>query len=574
MKLTLRQKLGFSFAVLIVITTIMLGIFTYSEAKKIVLHEIRFNNEMSLSNVNDYYLKNFMAEMAYVVDTWAHRPEIVNYKNAPGQSKMVRSVPDSFAPTTEAWMGYLTGNPDIAWLYLGVEEDGSLLLAPLDPTMPEDYDCRTRDWYKETIAQDKVYFTQPYLDAGDSGEIIVTVSRAAWNNGKLVGVVGMDIKLSKFSELIKGINASGDGYLMLLGADGEVYAHPDNKMLTQNVSQYPWVARILSTSNGTDFFTESGVSYIYSYLTVPDTGWKLVGVRPVNIPAAVSKIRSWTIDAAVVALTCMLLASVALTNVLLKPLGTMMSTITQVSSGDMENRMAITTGDEFGVIGDSFNHMLDRINVLVRERETNVEKLTQLLHGVREGYITTVRALANAIEASDTYTRGHCDRVRKYAVKVGEALNLDEQEMSNLEFASMLHDIGKIGVSNAILNKPGILTVEEFEEIQRHPTIGAEIIAGIPFLEECQIILKQHHERMDGKGYPHGLSGNAIHRTARILAVVDAYDAMTSVRPYRMEPMGSEHALEELEKGKGNQFDPELVTIFAGLIRNKSINWE
>lgn len=567
MRLTLRKKLGLSFALLILITISALGMSSYKKARDIVLNEIHTNNEQALNNVNDYYLQNFMEDMAYVVNYWADSPEVINYQNKPGQKRMVREIPDHFTGISDAWKGYLAGNPDIAWMYLGVETDGSLLLAPLDPSMPEDYDCRTRDWYKETISQkSNAYWTQPYLDAGDSGEIIVTVSRSVWKGSTLIGVVGMDIKLHKFSELIRGINADNDGYLMLMGENGDVYAHPDDGMLTQNISDLPWIKTILGADRGTDFFVDSGQSYIYSYLTVPETGWKLVGVRPVNLPAAIGEIRSWTLDTAVLAGIFILLSVIFLTYVFLKPLNSMMTAITQVSDGDMDTRMRIVTHDEFGVLSNAFNRMLERIKGLVQERDVHVTELTHLLGEVRGGYLTTVRALANAIEASDYYTRGHCDRVRHYALKMGEALGFSEQEQGDLEFASMLHDVGKIGIPQAIINKPDRLTDDEFEQIRKHPAIGAEIISGIPFLDACQVILRQHHERIDGKGYPDGISGDAIHYSAKILAIVDAFDAMTSARPYRPEPMTEEQALKELLQGSGTQFDEELTHLFTQIV--------
>jgi len=534
------------------------------------MDEMRFNNEQAVKNVNDYYLRNFMNDMAYMVTTWAQRPEITGYRNAPGQPKMVRAIPESFREVSDAWTGYLIGNPDIAWLYLGVEQDGSLLLAPLDPTMPLDYDCRTRDWYRETVAKTGVHWTQPYLDAGESGEIIVTVSHAVRAADRLVGVVGMDIKLRKFSELIHGISAGEDGYLMLMGSNGDVYAHPDNAMLTRNLSALPWVRNILTGDAGTDFFDAEGQQYIYSYLTVPETGWKLVSIRSVNLPAAFGAIRAWTLDAAVLAVLFLLIAGVFLGHVLLTPLNRMVETINQVSEGDMETRMAIQTRDEFGVLGEAFNHMLERINSLVREREENVDALKGALSDIREGYLTTVRALANAIEASDTYTRGHCDRVRYYAMMLGRALDMTPEDLSNLEFASMLHDIGKIGIPHSILNKPGALTEVELAAIRRHPAIGADIIADIPFLAECQVILRQHHERMDGMGYPQGLTGDAIHRSARILSIVDAFDAMTGTRPYRPHPLPLEEALKELQVNGGTQFDRELVSRFIEVVHQET----
>jgi len=264
------------------------------------------------------------------------------------------------------------------------------------------------------------------------------------------------------------------------------------------------------------------------------------------------------------------LSGIFLTYVFLKPLNTMMAAITRVSEGNMDTRMQIVTDDEFGVLSKTFNLMLERIQGLVQERDGHVAELTHLLGEVRGGYLTTVRALANAIEANDYYTRGHCDRVRHYSLKLGEALGFSEKELSDLEFASMLHDVGKIGISQAIICKPERLTEDEFAEIRKHPAIGAEIISGIPFLDACQMILRQHHERIDGKGYPDGICGDQIHYSAKILAIADAYDAMTSIRPYRSEPFSSERALQELVQGSGTQFDAQLIQLFVSIVQTEA----
>jgi putative nucleotidyltransferase with HDIG domain len=184
----------------------------------------------------------------------------------------------------------------------------------------------------------------------------------------------------------------------------------------------------------------------------------------------------------------------------------------------------------------------------------------------RQGFYQTIRMLAHALETRDSYTRGHSERVTWYAVRIAKALGLSERDVEVLEQAGLLHDIGKIGVCDAVLLKPGALDWNERAEIERHPVIGDEILHPVAFLREALDVVLHHHERYDGTGYPSALKGRDIPLVSRVIAVADAYDAMTSTRPYR-QAMPHEAAVEELERLSGAQFDPEVVRAFTVAIR-------
>ncbi len=179
----------------------------------------------------------------------------------------------------------------------------------------------------------------------------------------------------------------------------------------------------------------------------------------------------------------------------------------------------------------------------------------------RRSYIGIVATLIEAVEAKDRFNRGHSRRVADLAVRFGQQLGLAERECEVLEVASKLHDIGKIGIPEEILNKPGRLSEQEFDIIKSHPVIGEQILMPLDFLAETRPIVRHHHERWDGAGYPDGLRADAIPRHAAILAIVDSYDAMTSRRPYR-EGLPAPRALEILKQGAGTQWDPDLVHRF------------
>jgi putative nucleotidyltransferase with HDIG domain len=195
---------------------------------------------------------------------------------------------------------------------------------------------------------------------------------------------------------------------------------------------------------------------------------------------------------------------------------------------------------------------------LVEERTA---KLQQAYHTLKKAYLDSVKVLVEAIDAKDPYTRGHSDRVRRMSLQIATFLGLSEERLETLEYGALLHDIGKIGIKDEILQKPGVLSSEEYQVIQEHPLIGVKIVEGIEFFKDKIPMIRHHHEHFNGRGYPDGLVGKAIPLEARIIAVPDAFDAMVSLRPHR-RAMSLEDILLEMEKCKGKQFDPEIMEIF------------
>ena len=199
---------------------------------------------------------------------------------------------------------------------------------------------------------------------------------------------------------------------------------------------------------------------------------------------------------------------------------------------------------------------------LQRDLESMVDEKTRENENL---FLHVVECLADAIDAKDNYTKGHSGRVAQYSKEIAERLGYDEKQQEKIFMMGLLHDVGKIGVPDEVINKPGRLSEEEFAKIQKHPAIGGRILGNIKEMPELAAGAKWHHERYDGTGYPEGLAGEDIPEAARIIAVADAYDAMTSNRSYR-GVLPQEKVRQEIERGKGSQFDPKFADIMLQMI--------
>jgi hypothetical protein len=212
---------------------------------------------------------------------------------------------------------------------------------------------------------------------------------------------------------------------------------------------------------------------------------------------------------------------------------------------------------------------IDQSEQILKEKDETIHENEKTIHGLlnisRKEFRELLDILLQVIDAKDRYTAGHSLRVSEYAVKLGQALKLDKPELKNLKTASLLHDIGKIGVNEQILNKPGKLTEEEFAAVKTHPDTGVAILGNADDLFCILDYVRFHHERMDGKGYPGNLPAEKIPTIARIIAVADTYDALTSDRPYRRR-MSNDEAIRILREAAGTQLDPALVELFIPLI--------
>jgi len=209
---------------------------------------------------------------------------------------------------------------------------------------------------------------------------------------------------------------------------------------------------------------------------------------------------------------------------------------------------------------------LKTLSILANQAAVSLEN-AKLFSSLQEAYLMTIQSLVLVLEAKDAYTHGHSHRVTGICMSVGARLGLNDEELEALRIAATLHDIGKIAIPESVLNKAGPLSDEEWEVVRRHPVVGCEILAPVTFLAKAMPIIRYHHERQDGKGYPDGVPAGTLSKSVRTIIVADAYDAMASDRAYR-GALTDEEIEAQLTSNNGSQFDPEVVAVFLELHRN------
>ncbi len=228
----------------------------------------------------------------------------------------------------------------------------------------------------------------------------------------------------------------------------------------------------------------------------------------------------------------------------------------------------VREGEPAASSSEELEHQLNRfatdVGELYRRQKERAEELESALVQMRTTYLETVRSMAYVVEAKDAYTGQHLERCRVYGLALMDAVGAGG-DYPDAEYGFLLHDVGKVGVPERILNKPGPLSAAEWRVMRTHPIIGYQILQGIPFMTSAASIVRCHHEMWDGSGYPEGLACEQIPLPARVFQVVDAFDAMTTDRPYRAS-LGVEAAREEIARMAGTQFDPDVCAAFEGIV--------
>ena len=350
--------------------------------------------------------------------------------------------------------------------------------------------------------------------------------------------------------------------IAILGPDRTIVVHSEAGRAGSKLAQV--TGRVVAESADGTLIREAAATGAASFAVESrivfmdkDLGSVLLDVDWSVLAAAQTEVRRKILPVFAAILVLGVASSVWLSSRLTRSIKELASGVEELKRGNRSKPLRVYSQDELGRLTASFNEMTE---LITGQRE----KLGQYARELEEAYISTVRVLGAAIEARDQYTLGHSTRVAEYAVALARELGLSAEKVEEIEIACLFHDVGKIKIPDAILHKTGRLDPAEFKEMRRHPEYGAEILSKARSLYKYLPAVRHHHEWYDGSGYPDGLSRDTIPEEAAIISLADAYDAMTSNRPYR-EALSKKRALDIIRESAGKQFHPEFARVFLEL---------
>ena len=352
----------------------------------------------------------------------------------------------------------------------------------------------------------------------------------------------------------------------LINTESQIIVHSDIKKSGESFSpaegivfkQEPDGTEIkeISGTSGTFFQVSSPIRFMDKHL-----GAVIVDLNKSVLITAQEEARQKIAFAFAAILLLGIASSLVISSFLTKPIQELSIGVAEIKEGKRRRPLRIYSRDELGRLTQSFNEM----TALITAQQ---DKLSTYAQDLEDAYVSTVRVLAAAIDARDTYTLGHSTRVAQLSVEMGKEIGLTSAELEDLEIACLFHDVGKIKIPDAILLKKGKLDTLEHREMTRHTEYGTEILSKAPSLLKYIPAVRHHHEWYDGTGYPDGISGDKIPLAAAIISLADVYDAMTSDRPYR-EALTEEEACRKIKELAGRQFSPDLVKIFLRTVEKK-----
>jgi HD-GYP domain-containing protein (c-di-GMP phosphodiesterase class II) len=398
-------------------------------------------------------------------------------------------------------------------------------------------------------------------------------------NDKFSGMLAAVVSLDGILRRLRETSVRGRA-VFVVDHNGHIVAHPDTHQfvsgadakagssVVMQVASLPKGLRTTETLRRIET-SESGkkVEMVGTYSTIPDLNWAVVALRNLDKAredAGVTELNAQALKFVVVVTFAALVLGYLFAVGISTPIRALATSTLAISRGEFHQRTPVQGAAEISELAETFNHMAGDI-------EQFIDQLRQAANQNHELFLGSIRMLAAAIDEKDPYTRGHSGRVAKYSVIIGQQLGLQEVELEKIRISALLHDVGKIGVDDRVLKKPGALTPEEFTLMKQHPMKGANIMRPVAQLKEMLPGIELHHEHVDGGGYPHGLKGDEIPLMARIIAAADTLDAMTTNRPYQ-SAMDLEFAMNCIRGLADTKFDAAVVdaldrAIQAGKIR-------
>ena len=488
-----------------------------------------------------------------------------------GLGVMRKALPEGADPFTYAaqtdWIAdYLTSEGDlIALRAVNVDARGAEAVpAELDEPLLREMDM-ARD-----VALKGTEFTGRVLQMTQLNQPAVVMSVPVRDGQQVIGAVVGLVSLRRIVERIRE-EGKGDVTAFIVDRDGRVVAHSEPAVEVQHpdfsslkiVSDFE---RAPAPVRLTESYEHKGVKLLGTVAPAPPSLGVIVQKPEKQAFASVDRMIRSTVQWVAIALALAIVAAVVFASGISKPIRVLAERTHEIARGNYQQRVELKTHNEIGQLAENFNAMSTSI-------EHAVIQLKKAAHENHALFINSVRMLAAAIDAKDPYTRGHSERVARYSIGIGKNLGLSEKEMRDLRISALLHDVGKIGIDDRILRKPGALSEDEFEVMKQHPAKGAAIMSGVAQLIDIIPGMKYHHEKWSGGGYPDGLEGEQIPLQARIVSIADTFDAMTTNRPYQ-KAMEIGYVVEKIRSFAGTRFDPRVVEAFATAVKRGDIQIE
>ncbi len=399
------------------------------------------------------------------------------------------------------------------------------------------------------------------VEDGKTSRTVVLVSSPVSYGGRFLGMIGAVVDLQF---LIRRLQEVGGGGLIpyVVDAQGRLVAAGTPHYVTgQDMKNLEIVRNFVDEGNKAqlaatkEFTVREGtkdVEMLGTYSPVTPLDWAVVVQKPqLEAYRGVIEMQRTARLLALLAVLLSIGVSIFAARKITNPLQILTESGRALARGDFSQRVHLRSRTEIGELAETFNTMS-------QELEQFVEDLKRAAEENRALFLGSIQMLAGAVDEKDPYTRGHSDRVTRYSLMIGKELNLDAAFMETVRISAQLHDVGKIGIEDRILKKPGALTAEEFEVMKTHTTKGANILRPVTQLAEMLPGIELHHEALDGRGYPYGLQGEQIPLLARVIAVADTFDALTTNRPYQ-QAHTPEEAFKIIQNLAGKRLDPEAV---------------
>ncbi|MFC1657004.1 HD domain-containing phosphohydrolase [Candidatus Moduliflexota bacterium] len=371
--------------------------------------------------------------------------------------------------------------------------------------------------------------------------------------GMVQGAFLAIVSLVDLQNLISKIRVGATGRAYLVDHRGRVIAHRDLDLVRkrENFSDMEIVGNYLQagqTVGSVPFLDRQGRQMLGAYDLIEGVNWGVV-VEQLRGEAyySLQEMRHQTIIWVVIGALLATVIGATFARKISNPIHKFAETSMAIADGNFKGHIDVKARNEIGQLAETFNYMTGRLDLYDRN--------------MRDLFLSTIKSLAAAIDAKDPYTRGHSDRVARFSLAIAREMNLDRRAVERVQIAALLHDVGKIGIDDAVLRKPERLTDEEYAIIKRHPAMGANIMGPIKQLKDIIPGMRHHHEALDGSGYPDGLAGGEIPLVARIIAVADTFDAMTSDRLYQ-KAMDDDFVIKTLIRLSGARYDPKIVQAF------------